>query len=374
MLKSKAFSAALSLALLFTACAPTTKPASQDDTIAIAVVGPMSGDLAVFGAEMRRGAELAVTEINAKGGVLGRKLRLVVRDDGCKPPVAEQVARELVTQGVDFVEGHFCSGSSIPASKIYGAAGILQITPASTNPALTNGGISTVMRISGRDDRQGDTVADWLIAHYSGKPVALIDDSLDYGREVIAVVEKRLQGSAVQVVVRQSFPYELGDFTALARKLTQARVEAVYIGGFHAPTAALVKALRAAGSTAEIAASDALNTAEFWELAGPAAEGVRYTDGPVLALTPPLNPDPDRFDAAGSTPTGYAWTSYATIEAFAAAAEAVGSTKGPALADWLKANRVETVLGGLEWDRTGDIRGISYRWYIWRNGSAYLKE
>ena len=102
--------------------------------IKIGSAGPMTGQYAAFGEQLRRGATMAVEEINAAGGVNGQKLELLIGDDACDPKQATAVANKMVSDKVVFVAGHFCSGSSIPASDIYKEAKILQITPASTNP------------------------------------------------------------------------------------------------------------------------------------------------------------------------------------------------------------------------------------------------
>src|SRR5215207_9751506 len=118
----------------------------------IGLAGPMTGKLAWFGEQMERGAELAVAEINAAGGVLGQQVRLVMADDFCDPEQAVAAARKLVSDGVIFVVGHYCSHAAIPASEIYEAAGVLLISPASINPMLTELGRANVFRIIPRDD------------------------------------------------------------------------------------------------------------------------------------------------------------------------------------------------------------------------------
>ena len=122
------------------AMAATVGLSSAKADITIAVAGPMTGQYASFGEQFVHGAKMAVADINAKGGVLGQKIKLIIGDDACDPKQAVAVANKLVSDGVKFVAGHFCSGSSIPASKVYTEEGILQISPASTNPKLTEEG------------------------------------------------------------------------------------------------------------------------------------------------------------------------------------------------------------------------------------------
>ncbi|MGH6792968.1 MAG: branched-chain amino acid ABC transporter substrate-binding protein, partial [Methyloceanibacter sp.] len=117
--------------------------------IKIATVGPITGQYASFGEQMKRGLEMAVADLNAKGGVLGQKVIGLVEDDACDPKQAVAAANKLASEGVALVAGHFCSGSSIPASKVYGEEGILQMSPASTNPALTEDNGDWVFRVCG---------------------------------------------------------------------------------------------------------------------------------------------------------------------------------------------------------------------------------
>jgi branched-chain amino acid transport system substrate-binding protein len=150
--------------------------------IVIATAGPMTGQYASFGEQMRRGAEMAVADLNAKGGVLGKKLVLKIGDDACDPKQAVAVANQFVSDKVVFVAGHFCSGSSIPASKVYTEEGVLQMSPASTNPKLTDEGGPNVFRVCGRDDQQGTVAGNYLADKFKGKRVAIIHDKTAYGK------------------------------------------------------------------------------------------------------------------------------------------------------------------------------------------------
>jgi len=128
----------------------------DDNTTPVAVVGPMTGQYASFGAQMRNGAEMAVEDINAAAGLFGKKLDLDVGDDVCDPKQAVAVANQMTGNNVALVAGHYCSGSSIPASKVYAEANMVQISPASTNPAFTdNRAGPNIYRVCGRDDQQG---------------------------------------------------------------------------------------------------------------------------------------------------------------------------------------------------------------------------
>ena len=169
--------------------------------ITIATVGPITGSLAALGEQYKRGAELAVADINAAGGINGEKLVLEIGDDACDPKQAVAVANQMASKGVKFVAGHLCSGSSIPASKVYEEEGILQISPASTNPTFTDEGGWNVARVCGRDDAQGAVAAAFIAKNYAGKKVAVIDDKSAYGKGLADVTRKELAAAGFEVTL-----------------------------------------------------------------------------------------------------------------------------------------------------------------------------
>src|SRR5437763_327620 len=149
--------------------------ASAQD-ISIGVAGPMTGQYASFGTQLRNGAEAAVADINAAGGVLGKKLKLEIGDDACDPKQARAIAEKFASAKLPFVAGHYCSSSSIPASEAYAEGGVLQITPASTNPTFTDRGLWNTFRVCGRDDQQGSVAGNFMARNYKGKNIAILHD------------------------------------------------------------------------------------------------------------------------------------------------------------------------------------------------------
>src|SRR5690606_20293474 len=143
--------------------------------VKIGVAGPMTGQYAVFGAQLQAGAKMAVEEINAAGGLLGEKIELFVGDDACDPKQAVAVANQAAGEGVVFVAGHWCSGSSIPASAVYADEQIVQISPGSTSPTFTDERPGPgVFRVCGRDDQQGEVAGKFLLDHFKDKKIAFV--------------------------------------------------------------------------------------------------------------------------------------------------------------------------------------------------------
>ncbi len=372
MLKNLIGSTALAAVLAVGAFGHVSSAKAEDITIAVA--GPMTGDLAAFGEQLKRGAEKAVADINAKGGVLGKMLKLEIGDDQCDPKQAVQVANDLVKKGAVFVAGHFCSGSSIPASAVYAEEGILQMTPASTNPALTEDsaakGITTVFRTCGRDDAQGVFAGPWLAKTYQGKNVAVLDDKSAYGQGLANETAKNFEAAGGKVVLRDTYTAKEKDFSALISKLKDAKIDAVYIGGYHNDVALIARQSAEQGYKADFVSGDALNTAEFWSLSGPAGEGVRYSDAASAVNLDSAKDVVAAFRAEKYEPEGYTLNSYAAIQAWAAGATAAGDTSGEKVAEALRAKGASTAIGDLAWDAKGDLTKVNYAWYVWHDGKA----
>lgn len=355
---------------LFAAALALAAPAAMAQDIVIATVGPMTGSNASFGEQMRRGAEMAVKDINAKGGVLGRKLRLEVGDDACDPKQAVAVANQLASRGVVFIAGHYCSGSSIPASEVYADEGILQISPASTNPVLTERGakFKNVFRVCGRDDQQGVVGADYLTDHFKGKNIAVVDDKSQYGKGLADFARKRFGERGVKVALNESINDKDTDFSALISKMKQARVEVVYFGGYHTQAGLITRQARDQGLKVTLAAGDALTSQEFWSIAGPAGEGTLMTFDADPRKNPVAAPIVAEFRKGGYDPEGYTLYTYAAIQIFVEAAKQAKSTKINDVLGPMHSARFETVLGPIAFDNKGDVTTPAYKVYAWKDG------
>jgi branched-chain amino acid transport system substrate-binding protein len=341
-------------------------------SIPIAVVGPVTGSNAALGEQMTRGAKMAVADINAKGGVLGRKLDPIIADDACDPKQAVAAANDVVGKNVVFVAGHYCSSSSIPASAVYHEAGILQITPASTNPALTDDaakkGWNNVFRSCGRDDVQGGIAGKYLADHFKGKRVAIIHDKTAYGKGIADETKKAMNAAGLTEAMYEAITQGDKDFSALISKMKQANIDAIYFGGYQTEAGQIVRQARDQGLKAQFIGADALVTEEFWKISGPAGEGTLMTFPPDPRNVPAAKAVVDKFTAEGYNPEGYTLYTYAAIQAFAAAANKAKSLKVGDLSKTLRSMTVDTVIGPLSWDKKGDVTDPKYVFYVWRDG------
>jgi branched-chain amino acid transport system substrate-binding protein len=337
--------------------------------ISIGVAGPISGQYASFGEQLKRGAEKAVADMNAAGGVNGEQLVLEVGDDACDPKQAVAVANQMVSKGIKFMAGHFCSGSSIPASKVYEEEGILQITPASTNPKFTDEGGWNVARVCGRDDAQGIVAGNFIAKTFKDKKIAIIDDKSAYGKGLADETRKALNAAGVKEAMNESYTAGEKDYTALVSKMKEAAIDVVYVGGYHTEGGLILRQMRDQGMNAQMVSGDAFNTEEFWTITGDAGEGMMFTFAPEPRNFPTAKKIVEEFKAGGYDPEGYTLYAYAAIQAWAQAAKATGGTDAKKISEWLRAgNPVETVLGTISLNEKGDIKDAKYVWYVWHDG------
>jgi branched-chain amino acid transport system substrate-binding protein len=337
--------------------------------IRVAMVGPLTGQYAAFGEQMRRGTEMAVKDINAKGGVLGQQLVLEVADDACDPKQAVAAANQMVNKQVALVAGHFCSGSSIPASDVYAEEGILQISPASTNPQLTERGLKTVFRTCGRDDQQGAVAGEYIYKHFKNVNVAILQDKTAYGKGLADETKKKLNSLGKQETMYEAYTAGEKDYSALVSKLKAARIGLIYIGGYHTEAGLIIRQARAQGLKARLMSGDALVTDEYWSITGPAGEGTLMTFSPDPTRNPAAKSIVDEFLKQGYKPEGYTLYSYGTLQAWAQAVTKAKSVKAADVAKVLKSGqKFDTVLGRIGFDAKGDVSAPGYVVYVWHNG------
>lgn len=340
--------------------------------INVAVVAPMSGQYAAFGEQLKRGAEMAVNDINARGGVLGRRLKLFEGDDACDGEQARTVASQMADKNVVFVDGHYCSGSSIPASSVYADNGMLQISPASTNPKFTDDaaakGWNDIFRICGRDDAQGRVAGRYIAAHYPGKAVAILHDKSPYGKGVADETKKAMNEAGLKEVMFEATDPDDKDYSALVTRMKQAGVVLIYLGGYHTEAGLLVRQARQQGLQATLMAGDALATDQFWNITGAAGEGTLMTFPPEPRDLPSAQAVVAEFKQSGYEPEGYTLFTYAAMQVFAVAAERAKTVKIDDLSKTLHADKFDTVIGTLGFDAQGDVVGPDYVVYVWKDG------
>ena len=346
--------------------------------VKIAVGGPMTGGSAAFGAQLKQGTEQAVADINAAGGILGQKLVLTNGDDRADPKEGVSVANKFAADGVKYVIGHFNSGVTIPASEVYQENGILEITPAATNPKVTDRSMWNIFRVCGRDDQQG-VVAGGLIAEkFKGKRVAIVHDKTTYGQGLAEETRKAINAKGLKEVFFEGVNKDDKDFTALVSKLKAANPDLVYWGGLHDTGGLILRQMRDQGLKTPMMGGDGMADDEFAAIAGPGAEGTLMTFSPDPRTNPKNKEIVDLFrQKRGFEPQAYTLYSYAAVQIIKQAAEQAKSIDPKKVAEVMHSGKVfNTVLGDVSFDKKGDITGYivagknkdRYVLYTWKKG------
>jgi branched-chain amino acid transport system substrate-binding protein len=365
----------IKLAVLFLAAILMTLSGSGTGTasepIRLGVAGPHSGDLASYGIPSVNAAKLVVEEINAKGGVLGRKVELIVEDDVCKPELATNTATKLVGEGVHAVLGHVCSGATKAALGIYKDTKIVTMSPSATNPALTQSGdYPNFFRTIASDDAQARLEVDFALDVLKLNKIAVLHDKGDYGKGLAefakAFIEADPRG---EVVLYEGVTPGAVDYSAVVQKIKRTGAQAVIFGGYHPEASKIVTQMRKKKMDTIFISDDGVKDDTFIKVAKEFAEGV-YATGPKDVSSNPLTIKAiaDHKAKFGSDPGAFFENAYAATLALLGAIENAGSTDYDAVMTALRTKEVETPLGKIKFDERGDAIGVGFAMYQVQNG------
>jgi branched-chain amino acid transport system substrate-binding protein len=333
----------------------------------IGVAGPMTGSDAAFGAQLKNGAEQAIADINAAGGINGQQVDLLVGDDAGDPRQGVSVANNFIGEGVPFVIGHFNSGVSLPASEVYADNGVLMITPASTNPMITDRNLWNVFRTCGRDDQQGGVAGAYIASHFKDKKVAIAHDKSTYGKGLADETKKAMNNLGIKEVMYEGVSSVEKDFAALVSKMKNAGVDVFYWGGVHTAGGLILRQMRDQGVNAVFMSGDGIASNEFAAIAGPGAEGTLMTFGPDPQRRPEAKVIIDEFLKKNYRPEAYTLYTYASVQALKQAIEATKSTDPKTVAEYMHSGAVfKTVIGDISFDKKGDLTQVAYVMYTWK--------
>lgn len=362
------------LTLIATAAFTTgmTVGAMAAQPIKIGVAGAHSGDLASYGLPTVKAAELVVKDINAKGGINGAKVELLVEDDVCKPEVATNTATKLVSEGVNVVIGHICSGATKAALPIYRDAGVIVMSPSATNPALTQSGeYPNFYRTIASDDAQARTEVDFALNTLKLKKIAVIHDKGDYGKGLAEFAKKFIEDSGkAKVVLFEGVTPGAVDYSAVVQKIKRSGADGVIFGGYHPEASKIVGQMRKKRMKTVFISDDGVKDDTFIKVAGKNAEGV-YATGPADVSSNPLTKEyHDKYAKTykGSEPGAFFDNAVAAALALTNALAKAGSTDPAAIAKVLHTDDVATPFGKIHFDKRGDATGVGFSMYQVKNG------
>lgn len=351
---------------------PASKAAAPQETvIKIGHAAPLTGGIAHLGKDNENGARLAIEEANARGLTIGGKkvkFELLAEDDEEKPDRGPIIAQKFIDAKVAGVVGHLNSGVSIPASTVYGQAGIPMVTGSSTNPKLTEQGLKNVFRTVGRDDQQGPAIASYLATEYKPKVVAVIDDATAYGEGLGNEVEKTLTAAGIKVLPREKGNKDSRDWKAVLTKVKGKKPDAIFYGGMDATAGPLLKQGRELGIKVVFAFGDGACTNTMKDLAGDAAEGLVCSQAgiPVQAASAKFLTDyKARFNAE---PIQYSPFTYDSTQLLIAAMQKADSADPAKFLPELAKISYDGATGRIEFDDKGDRKNAEMTIFMMKSG------
>jgi branched-chain amino acid transport system substrate-binding protein len=357
----------LGLALTLAASASASAAAQ----VKVGVGAPLTGPQAEFGAQMKYGVDQAVADINAAGGILGQKIVVSYGDDASDPRQGVSVANNFAADGVKFVIGHMNSGVTIPSSEAYQENGILEITPGSTNPEVTERQMWNIFRICGRDDQQGQVAGDYILKHFRDKKVAFVYDRTTYGKGLADVAKATIDKGGMKEVLYAGINAGEKDYSALVSKIKQSDADLIYWGGPYTEGGLIVRQMRDQGVTAPLMSGDGIASDEFSAVGGPGVEGTLMTYGPDPRHRPDAKKIVEEFRAKKFEPEAYTLYSYAGVQIIKQAAEAANSLDPKKVAEKMHSGMTfKTVLDDISYDKKGDIKKVDYVMYVWKKDAS----
>ncbi len=336
----------------------------QDDkVIRIGAAGPMTGDQSKMGIDLRNGVELAVAEWNEKGALLGKKILVVPGDDQADPKQAVSIANKFINQKVNAVVGHWNSNCSINASTYYNAANIVSISPASTNPRLTQQGYKTVFRVCGTDDQQGGVAAEFVLKTVKPKRVAVLHDKTTYGQGLADYFKKAVE-TQVPVVFYDGIQTRDPDYKAVLTSMKQKNPDVYFFGGVYPEAGRLVRQAKEVGLNIPMITGDGVYDPTFIAIAGKSAEGTYVTFGKDPSGLPTSKTFNEKYTAKYGAPGPYSIYAYDAANIILTAIQQTGTTDGLKLAEYISRNTFKGAFGDISFDKNGDVTKAPY--VVWQ--------
>jgi branched-chain amino acid transport system substrate-binding protein len=357
--------AAISAALGLQACSKkdkeVTTAAAGELLVKVGHASPLTGPQAHLGKDNENGVRLAIDELNAKGFEVGGKkvhFQLLSEDDQADPRTATTVAKKFVDEGVNVVIGHLNSGTTIPASRIYNEAGVVEVSPSATTPKYTQQGYKNAFRVMANDVQQGRVLGQFAVQEMGAKKIAIIDDRTAYGQGLADEFEKSVKANGGTVIEHEYTNDKASDFTAILTKIKGSAPDVLFYGGMDGQGAPMAKQMKTLGLTTKFLGGDGIHTAEFMKLAGPAAEGVTASLPGVPLEAMPKGPDfKRRFEAKYGTIQLYAPYCYDAIMVVAEAMQRAGSIESAKYLPEMGKTKHDGVTATISFDAKGDLSG-----------------
>ncbi|MFZ5426847.1 MAG: branched-chain amino acid ABC transporter substrate-binding protein [Thermodesulfobacteriota bacterium] len=338
-------------------------------SVQVAIVGPMSGTSSAVGMQYRVGVSAALKSLPG-GLLLGREVKIGLHDDSCNPTIAESVAHEIASQPPAVVIGHSCSGATVAGAPIYAGKEILQISPASSSPKVTELGIPTIFRMIGRDDLQGRLAAERIAARHAGKKAGVLFFPNAYSSGLAKTAIEAMRSLDVVPVAEIQATASAASYAAEIMELKSRGVEVLYLVGGGLDCGIFLRQARQMGAGFAVIGSDTMVLDVFVKAAEGAADGVPFTFPPEAARLPSAAAAVDAIRGMGQEPAGYTLLAYAAAQVWIEGVERAQSFEAGKVAGAIRGKPVRTILGEVSFDGRGDIVTPyqAFGWYAWKDG------
>lgn len=328
--------------------------------VLIGFASPLTGPQAHYGKDNQNGARMAIDDLNARGVKIGGKpvrFELLVEDDQADPKLGTVVAQKLIDAGIHAMVGHFNSGVTLPASKLYFDAGIPQVS-VSTNVKYTRQKFKTAFRIMADDDKQGAALGRYATQNLQFKRFAVIDDRTAYGQGLADAFTNTVRAAKAQVVKREFTNDKAVDFRNILTSIRKAQPDAIFFGGYDGQAGPMARQMKELGIDVPLLGGETMNTAKFIQLAGPAAEGhIASTPGAALESRPEGKAFAQRYRERHKQEIGlYAPYFYDAVMVVAAAMERTNTTAPAKLLPALRNVRHAGITADIAFDNNGDLQ------------------
>ena len=350
--------------------------ASAQQVVKIGHVAPISGPSAHLGKDNENAARMAIDELNAKGFTLnGQKvtLQLVSEDDGADPKQGTAVAQKLVDAKVNGVIGHLNSGTTVPASKIYNDAGIVQISPATTAPLYTHQHFPGAFRVVASDAKLGSTLGKYATDTLHAKNIAIIDDRTTYGQGVADEFAKSLKKPGIKVVGREFTSATATDYTAILTSIKAKKPDLIFFGGMDSVAGPMLKQMKALGINAVFMGGDGICTDALGRLAGDGIGEGRVYCAEAGGVKGPQEKAMEDFRARYKQKFNmnvqlYAPYVYDSVMVMAKAMQNAKSADPAKYLPVLKNIKYDGVTGTIQFDANGDIKDGALTLFTYKGG------
>jgi branched-chain amino acid transport system substrate-binding protein len=353
--------AALFLLPILAACDQGPQPTPTfSGTIKIGVAAPYTGDTADGGIQIWQGAELAADQVNAAGGIMGKKIEIVPADDSADPSKAASVANNLISQGIVAVVGHKDSGVSIPASAVYHAAGIVEVTPTSSNVQLTAQGFDTVFRVCPIDATQGPLLAEFMIQKLNLSKIAVIYANTAYGMGLQQQFVSRAAELGVTPVISQQITRSAKDFTSTLQAIQPLAPQAIFYAGSLPEAIIILQQMKEMGLKATFVGGDTLYQPDLIVQTASASEGAYvssfFPDTSNAQDSSGKNWLADYRTTFKRDPGGNSSGGYVAAMAIFQAIKNANSTDSSAVKGAMKNLSMDSLIGHIAFDAKGDLQ------------------